>query len=109
MVCKFAATTDKPGGKGIEVGKQYVEVEFTRNGRDNVAWHRYKKAVRSDVHQAKFYFKVKTLEKRFDLCREWLNSTPTEWKYLIPGEPLRIPYDLWVRTSRKRLRELISV
>ena len=51
MVCNL-----KPGGKGIEVGKQYVQVKLTNKGKDTVVWNRYKKAVRSDYHQAMFYF-----------------------------------------------------
>ena len=59
MVCNL-----KPGGKGIEVGKQYVQVELTKKGKDTVVWNRYKKAVRSDYHQAMLYFKATSKGER---------------------------------------------
>ena len=103
MVCNL-----KPGGKGIEV-KQFVQMPLTRDGRQSVAWNRYKKAVRSDYHQAMLYYKAKTKHHRFALCWAWMDATPTAWNYLIPGEHLQIPYDLWVHTSEKRLREWTNV
>ena len=63
-------------------------------------WHRFKKSVMTDVHQAKLSYKLETRKEKLDLSLQWFWRTPSAWTYLIPIEPIRITHALWVRVTK---------